>query len=108
MYSRGMLGDSSDYTADAPSSAGTPVVNADVAASGTASLAPFLGGTTVRALAQPQGLTPDGVPNVKGLPLRQAVAILESEGLAVSFSGAGCVSSQQLRPGGKVHLTLSI
>lgn len=108
MYSRGMLGDTSDYAAESTSNPGTPILSASANAQGAGALSPFLGGTTVRALAVPQGNTAEGIPNVKGLSLRDAVARLEAEGLRVTFSGNGFVRSQQLRPEGTVHLTLHV
>lgn len=56
----------------------------------------------------------DTVPSVKGMGLREAMFLLESKGLDVTFSGKGRVTSQsvaegtQIRRGQTVHLTLSI
>ena len=51
------------------------------------------------------------VPNVKGLGLREAVALLEKAGYTVSFEGHGIVSGQVPAAGdsahnGKIALTL--
>lgn len=106
MYSRGMLGDASDYTAEPNANPGTPVLNATTAAEGTGDLSQFLGGERVRVIAAPEGNTGDGIPNVRGLTLRDAIRRLEAEGLTVRFSGDGIVSAQNLLPNGIVQLTL--
>jgi len=54
-----------------------------------------------------------GVPNVLGMGLRDALAYLENNGYSVSFEGKGLVSAQSPSPGDatankKIHLTLSV
>ena len=41
------------------------------------------------------------VPNVKGYTLKDAVYVLESEGLSVKFEGNGRVAKQSQTPGSK-------
>ncbi|MCD8071641.1 MAG: transpeptidase family protein [Alistipes sp.] len=56
----------------------------------------------------------DVVPLVKGVGLREAVYLLESKGMKVTFSGKGRVTSQsvaegtEIRRGQAIHLNLSI
>ncbi|MBQ5860837.1 MAG: PASTA domain-containing protein, partial [Alistipes sp.] len=42
------------------------------------------------------------MPNVVGMGLKDALYILESRGLRVSFSGKGAVRSQSIRAGEKI------
>lgn len=106
MYSRGMLGDASDYAAEPNANPGTPVLNATTAAEGTGDLSQFLGGERVRVISDPEGNTDEGIPNVRGLTLRDAIRRLEAIGLTARFSGDGIVSAQRLLPNGIVLLTL--
>lgn len=54
------------------------------------------------------------VPDVRGMGLKDAVYLLESKGLKVSYSGAGRITSQSVAPGGQavvgetVFLTLRL
>jgi cell division protein FtsI (penicillin-binding protein 3) len=60
-----------------------------------------------------RGINPHQVPNVKGMTLRDALYILENEGLQVEFAGVGVVANQSIQPGSKfnkgttIKLTLS-
>lgn len=45
----------------------------------------------------------DLVPDVSGMTFRDAVYLLESSGLKVSYEGKGRVVKQSLSPGGKIH-----
>ncbi len=114
LYSRGMLGDTRDYNADIDPDQGPtqPVIFA----SGGNKLAEAVSkttGATPRRMAL--GETPDGVgvPNVKGMGLREAVATLENARYEVTFSGTGHVKQQVPPPGtkaprgAKVQLILS-
>lgn len=95
LYSRGMLGNSSDYRATAaPTANPTPTLYADGGRrSDGFGTATGLGTRHNRIPAPAQ--TPEGsVPDVKGLGLRDAIAALERRGYKVSFSGSGYVSSQ--------------
>lgn len=100
MYARGMLGNTSDYLAEAdenPSRAVRPVAFA----SGNDLVA--------HAIERAAGVAPrrmsggeqpaDGVANVRGMGLREAIARLENQGLEVTFSGSGHVHSQNPAPG---------
>lgn len=105
MYSRGMLGNVSDFRAEAP--------DEKVAApKAFASLNPELHQAVERTIGQrPSRLKPssemiNGLPNVSGMGLREAIATLESHGLEVSYSGSGHVINQHLIAQNKIHLTL--
>jgi cell division protein FtsI (penicillin-binding protein 3) len=54
----------------------------------------------------------DLMPNVVGMGLKDALYILESRGLKVSFSGKGMVRSQSIRAGEKIsagkHVTITL
>ena len=48
--------------------------------------------------ARPQAVK-NGVPNVIGLNVREAIKVLEDAGLIVNFTGSGMVTSQSLAAG---------
>lgn len=100
MFSRGMLGNQSDYRADATS--GTrPTLYASADKSKLRQLTDGLAITSgLRQIKTPAtGHDGSAVPDVTGLGLREAVARLESCGYNVRFSGAGYVASQNPPPG---------
>lgn len=113
MYSRGMLDNASDYRADIdPDQSQTyPVVyasNSNLLAEAVRTTT----GATPRRMSS--GDKPDGgVPNVRGMGLREAVSVLESARCEVTFTGSGHVKSQlpapgtKIQPGTKVQLILS-
>ncbi len=49
------------------------------------------------------GIAPGVVPNVLGMTLRDAIFILENQGLTVEYKGTGRVSDQSQLPGRKVR-----
>ena len=57
-------------------------------------------------------LLAQGVPNVIGLNIREAIKMLEDAGLSVSFSGSGMVVGQSLPAGSKFdrgqHINLTL
>lgn len=117
MYARGMLGNSSDFRAEAlaandgeahrPSS---PIVFASGADELYASVERQTGGRARRMNGGDRAES--GVPNVRGMGLREAVNTLESAGAEVAFTGTGHVHSQSPAPGSSfkagqtVHITL--
>lgn len=112
LYSRGMLGNSSDYHSEKPAE-DAPTLYATVSESKAKRVHKELPtGKKKKTIAQPQAAS-KGIPNVVGYGLRDAIATLEKAGYEVEFSGAGYVTTQ--RPGGgsvlaqgnKVHLTLN-
>ena len=95
MYSRGMLNNSSTFTAEkTPSS---PVISASTRGLGAAGKAINI--TSMKRL-KPASDTPQGtVPNVVGYDIADAIAHLEKIGLNVKTRGQGMVTSQSIPPG---------
>lgn len=111
LYSRGLLGNNSDYRAVAPSP-DAPTFCASVLTDPFTNLrSPFAipAHKSLKAPARSQG----GVPDVTGLAVREAVALLENAGYDVRISGSGFVRSQvpaagtRARRGTRVRLTLA-
>ncbi|MDE5858227.1 MAG: PASTA domain-containing protein [Muribaculaceae bacterium] len=98
MYSRGMLGNSSDYHTDQPPQGKTPHVyrtSKPDTYSLISSISGVKGDPSTPLVTYSKGFVPD----VSGLGLREAVSIIESAGFNVSFSGRGYVNSQSPAPG---------
>ncbi|MCH5245163.1 MAG: transpeptidase family protein [Muribaculaceae bacterium] len=109
LYSRGLLGNSSDYTA--VKNPGTrPTLYATNFDKRNEQIRDRLtiGASSVMRRPTSNG----GVPDVTGMGLREAIAILESSGYNVTFTGAGYVYHQtpaagtKLKTGEKVNLSL--
>lgn len=97
LYSRGMLGNSSDYRAETPRT-DPPTLYATSAPGRQERVRHALSVTGQRhRLAQPATVS-SGVPDVRGYGLRDAVATLEQAGYNVAFHGAGYVSAQHPAP----------
>ncbi|MCM1519272.1 MAG: transpeptidase family protein [Lachnoclostridium sp.] len=112
LYSRGMLGNSTDFTAGV-TSVSSPTFFAAPSGNPFAGVKDDLNMPAGRhKLRNPQGKTP-GVPDVRGYGIRDAVVALERAGYEVKFSGSGYVASQSpaagaLHPRGTVvNLALS-
>ncbi len=115
MYSRGMLDNYSDYRQD-PKGDGRPILFATNASDRYAHLLERLG---IRSNYGQIGLSKvdNGgkrlTPSLRGLGLREAVAIIERNGCEVAFNGSGHVSAQTPAPGEplpanrKIYLTLT-
>lgn len=58
-----------------------------------------LGISGAKSFASPKEAAKGGVPNVKGLSAREAIAQLESAGLVVRLHGNGYVTKQSITPG---------
>ncbi|RYD95432.1 MAG: PASTA domain-containing protein [Sphingobacteriales bacterium] len=58
--------------------------------------------TNKRATVKPAAVYHGIVPDVKGLGLKDAIYILENEGLKVSVQGRGTVKGQSLAPGARI------
>lgn len=103
MYSRGMLGNKSDFHEESDADAETtrPLIYAsdnDVLAKAVQKA------TGISPIRMAKGEKTDGgVPNVKGMGLREAVNTLENERYEVTFSGSGYVRQQLPAPGTKVN-----
>ena len=48
---------------------------------------------------QPLDIPESGVPDVRGMGLRDALYLLENAGLRVDYNGKGTVKSQSIAPG---------
>lgn len=113
LYSRGMLGDHSDYHAEQPSTDGPRLVAATSRERRETLRSGFSIGSSMRSLRAPSAETRTGhIPNVTGMDLRSAITRLESAGYNVSHSGSGCVVAMNPLPstaapaGTRVNLTL--
>ena len=114
MYAHGLLNNKSSYIADADSvktRATSPTLYASANKGAQTALRQGLQMSHVRTFRSPQR-EKHGVPDVRGLSLREAIADLEREGLNVRFSGVGYVAHQDMAPGSPfrkgqtVHLQL--
>lgn len=109
MYSRGMLGNTTDFHTDAPENPAAPLINAPVTPGAYTILKSVLTRKLIpRVIATPEGAYCDsGMPSVLNLSFRDALATLEKNGYEVTFKGTGRVKDQQLIAEKKVLLTLS-
>jgi cell division protein FtsI (penicillin-binding protein 3) len=102
MYSRGLLGNVSDYhaaDADQPQiEHSSGILCATSNPETIASLKSDLGMSGAKKLAAPKSAG-RGVPNVFGLDIRDAILRLETAGLTVRFTGSGLVCQQSIAPG---------
>lgn len=108
MYSRGMLGNTSDFHTDAPENPAAPLINAPAVAGAYTVLRNALSHKLKpRVIATPDDRHETGMPSVQNLSFRDALSKLEKAGYDVTFRGTGRVTSQQLIDKKKVLLTLS-
>ncbi len=101
LYSRGMLGNSSDYRAEGGASADnrpTLYATATPGRDKTITRSVPLGGSH-RVMTAPAETEAGKVPDVRGLGLREAIAVLERRGYNVAFGGTGYVVAQNPKPG---------
>lgn len=113
MYSRGMLGDNSDYHAEEPHD-DVPRLAASISRDRRQDLRETFGiNGALKAMRTPTAETRAGhIPSVLGMDLRTAIATLESAGYNVSHSGSGCVvgsvpsGGTPAKAGTRVQLTL--
>lgn len=119
MYARGLLGNEPSYAAATVDKDGKPVAKASSQATLIASTNPKntshvkkgLGISQAKVFQQPAAVS-GGVPNVRGLAVRDAIRRLEDAGLCVRFAGSGYVVGQSLAAGTKyargqvINLTL--
>ena len=96
MYSRGMLGNVSDYHADSNPNT-RPTLYATNESSKRENVCEGL--CVDQFVRMPDVATIAGVPSVKGLGLREAIVALEREGYNVEFEGDGYVVSQTPQAG---------
>ena len=119
MYARGLLGNEPNY-AMAVDKDGKPVTKTPAQAtlyarnnpSTTSNVRKGLNATNAKVFQQPTNNGNGGVPNVRGLAVRDAIRRLEDVGLCVRFNGCGYVAAQSLAAGSKfvrgqvINLTL--
>ena len=98
MYSRGMLGNSSDYTADNDKAVKTTTFYASHKKQQSNRLSE-LGIKKSNCFVTPKSVDKGLVPNVVGLSAKEAVAMLENSGLSAKINGAGYVVAQSLKAG---------
>lgn len=112
LYSRGMLGNKSDYRdgLEEGSAAMVPVSFASADGMSHSAVA-NVSGSVPRRMAGGDAV-PQGIPDVRGMGLREAVRHIENADLEVSFTGKGHVKGQmppagtRVARGSKVLLTL--
>ena len=106
LYSRGMLGNSSDYRSapdDENNRPSAAMLYASASDDNTSHLTKAIDlGPRHSAIRKPAETPGGSVPDVRGYGLRDAVAALEKRGFSVSFSGSGYVASQSPMPGSRV------
>lgn len=111
MFARGMFGNSSDFKATASGSPAAPTYYASSAGHSRTLHSKLGAGSSMHVLTAP-AKTSSGVPDVRGLSFREAIATLERAGYNVDFTGAGYVAAQTPAPGTpakagqKIRLTL--
>lgn len=112
MFARGMFGNSSDFTAAANTATATPPTYYAAATQRNHMLHARIGGTSHMNVLPTPTQPASGVPDVRGLSFRDAIATLERAGYNVGFSGSGYVAAQTPAPGSsyragqQIHLTL--
>ncbi|MCM1521712.1 MAG: transpeptidase family protein [Muribaculaceae bacterium] len=97
LYSRGLLGNKSEYATDTPSDAG-PTFYASTDRNSFGMLRKPFGLAKGKSLAKPDR-TQSGIPDVRRLSARDAIATLEAAGYEVAVTGAGFVHTQTPAPG---------
>lgn len=97
MYARGMFGKRPDYHDIDKKHGECPTYYAGLGQRGER-LHAMLGGGS-RAVLSSHGKVGNGVPDVLGLGLRDAIGMLEQAGYNVSFTGSGFVAGQKPLPG---------
>ena len=98
MYSRGLLGNSSDYKANNDKAVKTTTFYASNKKADTGNLND-LGIKTSNRFVTPKTVEKGKVPSVIGLSAKEAISILENNGLSARLSGAGYVVAQSLKAG---------
>ncbi|MDE6116388.1 MAG: transpeptidase family protein [Duncaniella sp.] len=102
LYSRGMLGNSSDYAQNGVSASGpTFYASPDSKSVAYTRLRTELSLPPSRGLKSPSADSHGGIPDVKGFGMRDAIVTLERAGYNVHITGTGFVKSQSPAPGTK-------
>ena len=99
MFARGMLGKAPSYaTVGKDADKNYPTLYASMGDSKAAYIERGLGVRTPHRYERPAAVK-QGVPNVIGLDVREAIRLLENAGLTVNFTGTGMVTGQSLAAG---------
>lgn len=99
MYSRGLLGNSSDYKANNEKAVRTATFYASKDSEKRTNIADNLDIAKSNSFVTPKGTTKGCVPNVIGLSAKEAISILENNGLITNISGSGYVVAQSIKAG---------
>ncbi|MBQ0069846.1 MAG: transpeptidase family protein [Bacteroidales bacterium] len=106
MYARGYLGDSPNYAIEVDAKGNTKQASVKKPVLYPSSAQKIMKSLSINQshpVAQPAQPKEKGtVPNVKGMPVRDAIARLEAMGLNARFRGTGYVASQSIAPGTKI------
>jgi len=98
MYARGLLGAAPNYASSDEESVKPPTLYASMNDRAVNNVKRGLNIEMPHVFARPQSPS-KGVPNVRGLSVREAIRVLESAGLSVRVSGQGMVVGQSLPAG---------
>ena len=107
MYSRGMLGNASDWHTGEAAAGSRPTVFANTDRQRVNSLKDMLGSKAVERIRSPRQPA-QGVPDVRGLSVRDAIVTLERAGYNVAVSGTGYVADQSIAPGTRARKGASV
>lgn len=95
LYSRGMLGNSSDYRSKIPSNDAPTFYASSMGRKAYDRVKAEFSLPSHRALKSPATTSKGTLPDVKGYSLREALVALETAGYNVSYSGSGYVRSMK-------------
>lgn len=102
LYSRGMLGNSSDYRSKTPSNEAPTFYASAMGRKAYNKVKTEFSLPSHRALKSPVTTSKGTLPDVKGYSLREALVALETAGYNISYSGSGYVRSMTPAAGTKV------
>ena len=98
MYAHGLLGETPNYVEKPKEAKDYPTLFASVGDYAANNIRRGLGIQAPHTYARPKRVE-NGVPNVIGLSVREAIKMLEDAGLNVTFTGSGYVAGQSLAAG---------
>ena len=99
MFARGLLGKAPSYaTIGKDADKNYPTLYASMGNNKAAQIERGLGVRAPHRYERPAAVK-QGVPNVIGLDIREAIRLLENAGLTVNFTGTGMVAGQSLAAG---------
>ena len=99
MYSRGLLGNSSDYKVGNEKAVKTATFYASTDKEKKNEIVSELKISNNNSFKTPKNPNAEGVPNVMGLSAQEAIEIVENSGLVAHIKGSGYVVSQSIKPG---------